>query len=232
MTSWLHPWQGVVKALQTEAAKFILTLSLGSTAVQGSVRASHNGMFVGTFLATVSGVYTVSVKYSSLQLYGSPFSVQVFAAASDAGQSSVALPDDVLTGTAGIEFDVFVKPADAYANPLRPTDLSQADLFIGTLATQTGLAEFPQRKAWKNASEGLPITFFATVAGRFSAAILLNGRNISNSPFSVVIIAAQASALFSSVTTTASQNIIVAGLPLVFRVAAFDMVRMTAPVLS
>ncbi len=217
-----------MKALPTEADKFSVTLSLGSVAVKGSVMPSQNGLFVGTFLATVSGVYTVSVKYSSFQLYGSPFNVQVFAAASDAGQSRVILPGGVMTGTAGAEFDVFVKPADMYANPLRPSDLSQADRFIGTLALQTGLVEYPLKKNWQNASEGLPITFFATVAGIFNAAILLNGRNISYSPFKIVISAAPASALFSTVNITASQNTVIAGVPLVFRVAAYDMVRICA----
>lgn len=216
-------------ALQIEADKFSLTLSLGSISVRGSVSPSQNGMFVGTYIATVSGVYTISVRYSSVHLQGSPFIVQVFAAASDAGQSRVILPGGVVTGTAGTEFDVFVIPADAYANPLRPTDLSQADRFFGTLALQAGLAEYPQKKNWRNASEGLPITFFATIAGRFNAGILLNGRNISNSPFKIVIIAAPASALFSFVNSTDNQNIIVAGLPLVFRIAAFDMVKISAP---
>ncbi len=217
-----------MKALPSEAEKFSLTLSLGSIAVKGSVSPSQNGVFSGTYIATVSGVYIVSIKYSSVHLYGSPFNVQVFAATSDAGQSRVVLTGGVVTGIAGTEFDVFVKPADAYNNQLRPTDLSQADTFIGTLFLLSGLVEYPQKKNWQDASEGLPITFFATVAGRFNAAILLNGRNISYSPFSIVIIAAPASALFSTVNIIASQNTVVAGIPLVFRVAAYDMVSVLA----
>jgi hypothetical protein len=227
--SVIYSLQGVVKALQSEADKFSLTLSLGSITVRGSVSPSQNGLFFGSFLATISGVYTVNVKYASIHLFGSPFNVQVFAAASDAGQSRVMLPGGVMIGTAGTEFDVFVQPADAYANLLRPADVSQADNFIGTLAMQSGLVEFPQKKTWRNSSQGLPITFFATFAGRFSAAILLNGKNISNSPFNVVVIAAPASALFSSLIISDDKKTVVAGLPLVFRVAAYDMVRSPAP---
>ncbi len=218
-----------MKALQTEADKFSLSLSLGTITVKGFVYPSQNGIFVGTFIATVSGTYTVHVKYSNLHLYGSPLNVQVFAAACDAGQSRVVLPGGVITGTAGIKFDVFVRAADIYGNLLRPIDVSQADKFIGSLTLPGGLVEFPQEKSWRNESEGLPITFFATVAGKFTAEILLNGKNISYSPFNILIVAAPASALFSSIYISDDKKTVVAGIPLVFRVTAFDMVSVSAP---
>ena len=45
--------------------------------------------------------------------------------------------------------------------------------------------EFVRMKMWQDQRIGLPITFLMTVAGRYTAMLLLNGRNISNSPKSV-----------------------------------------------
>jgi hypothetical protein len=125
--------------------------------------------------------------------------------------------------TAGLEVDVCVQPADRFGNLLRPGDLGQSDSFTG-LSVMAGLQlEFVQIKLWQDQSIGLPITFLMTVAGRYTAMLLLNGGNISNSPIIIEVNPGPTSPLFS--IANSSERKTTAGLPIVFKIQAFDAVR-------
>ena len=211
-------------ALSSEAEQFSLTVSSAATTTKGRVFPSTNGSFSGNFTVTIGGTYAVSVKYLSTHLQGSPFMLQVFATRPDPAKSRL-LSGGVVAATAGTSFDVHVQPVDVYGNLLRPIDLLPSNVFSGFLFAQGIPLVFQQVKPWLNASAGLPVTFLLTVADRYTATILLNNRNISGSPFVILVSAGLTSALFSTIFPTDAQQSSTAGLPFILRISAYDAVR-------
>lgn len=215
--------QGVVAALDDEAKKFSIILSRAKFAVLGRVVPANNGTFAGSFSATIAGVYSLSLTYGNSHLIGSPFTLQVSASRPDPAKSKV-ISGPVVPAVAGVPFDVYVQPADVFANLLQPSDLRVEDRILGSCYLSEQLLRFPVIKAWNNASQGLPVSFLLTIAGRFSAAIALNENNISGSPFVVVVIAGPTAAQYSYITVSERQAVISAGVPFVFRINSYDAV--------
>lgn len=168
-----------------------------------------------SYIATVAGVYTVTIKHSaeSDHIYGSPFrNLMVAVGATDA--SSTAATGAALTAAvAGVESTFYLQTYDAASNA-RTVGGDTWTITMTKGATTVSVQVVDANDGSYTAS------YNATVSGTYALVVKVNGVSLSSSPYTLVVSPATAAASTSTFPLGVSSP--TAGVLSSFVIQAFD----------
>ena len=166
---------------------------------RGTCRDQNDGNYLCQYITTMSGYLSLAVRYNSIHLEGSPFSVKVHPSKLNATTTLIS-GESLTLATAGISQSMTIKARDRAGNFL----VSGWDNFVVTAGihiNQVSATTFrPISAAFTDFKNGTyQVKYLTTRAGVYSISVVYQNVHVDYSPYTFLVSAAAASAMASEV---------------------------------
>ena len=185
--------------------------------VSGVVFTKAAGVFGASYVGTVAGVYTMTIKIAGDHILGSPYSVRVLATSAKAAASRVT-SGSALAGRVDIPAYITIQAYDMYGNRLG----TAADDFRGELPEEDRVNLLVSPLSDPIGDGQYNVSFIFTKTGTYQATITLNSELVWGSPVTLTIVSGFTYALQSVVNQADVARSPTVGSLFAFKIHAYD----------